>query len=89
MAEKNNGWSVDLSAWTTMKPIMRWQKAALRNDLDGLGEMMTKVIKSWPHAGDPSKLESYEDLSPKHFNEAARKVGDAVGGIFQRSSDDS
>lgn len=89
MAEKNNGWNVDLGTWTTMKPIKAWQKAALRSDFDAVGEMMSKVIKSWPHASDPANIESYDDLTPSQFNEAARKVSEAVGGIFRSTTENS
>jgi hypothetical protein len=82
MASKN-GWKVDLSGWTTMKAIREWQTANRAMDIDEINRIMAEVITSWPLAGDPSKLESYDDLSPQDWKTAAQEVSRVAGDIFR------
>lgn len=85
MAEtaKTNGWVIDLAAWTHMEPFYDWQDHVRTGNLRAMAQVMTTVIKSWPFEGDPADADTYaKNLRPTEWQEAAKKVGSAVGDFF-------
>jgi hypothetical protein len=79
-----NGWTIDLSAWQTMEPIMAWQDAAQAGDFRTMATIMTGIIKAWPFEADPADPDAYKgQIAPRQFKEAAEKVGQQVGAFFR------
>lgn len=76
-------WKVDLSAWTTMEPLMQWQEQARRSDFTAMSETMAGVIRQWPYDLPPGDAASYRKISPAQWKQAAEQVGRAVGNFFQ------
>lgn len=85
MTEKK--WHIDLRGWTTMKPILAWQQAALTGDLNTLITSMRAVIDEWGFAGDPADAAAYENLTPAQWTQAVRKVNDAIAALFPATAD--
>lgn len=79
----HDGWTIDLSGWTTMKPVLEWQRAARAGHLDRMAELMAGVVRAWPFEGSPADVAAYEALTPDQFAAALREVGGTVGNLFQ------
>lgn len=75
-------WKVDLSAWSTMGDIMRWQDMAENNSFRPMTQAMRGYIKRWPYSYDPSKAESYEKIKAYQWRKAAEQVGKAANAFF-------
>ena len=79
----NNGWTVNLEEWTTMKPVMDWTNAAKGGDLGKLRTIMASIITAWPFEGDPGNADAYDALTPAQFKAAMQEAGRRVGDLFQ------
>jgi hypothetical protein len=79
-----NGWSIDLSAWQTMEPIMAWQDAARSGDFRTMATIMAEAIKAWPFEADPADPDAYGNkITPQQFKKAAERMGEKVTAFFR------
>lgn len=80
-------WKIDLSGWTTMEHVMRWQDVVRDNEFRAVTAELAKLVRRWPYAHDPSKVESYGKLTPGQWRKAAEQVAVAAGDFFQNARD--
>ena len=59
---------------TKMGALRRIIKAANTGDLDTLMEGFSRVIISWPYAGDPTDIDAWDELGREEFNELVQGV---------------
>lgn len=78
-----DGWKISLDGWKTMKPIIRWNRVVQAGEIEAMNAIMAGVVEAWPFEGDPKKSADYEELSPSDWAECVKRVGEAVGAIFQ------
>lgn len=78
-----DGWTVDLSTWTTMEPIIAWREKAGVMDIVGMNDIMAGVIQAWPCEGDPHDPAAYRKLSPTQWAECVKRVGNATSTFFR------
>ena len=76
--------TVNLSTWTTMQPILTWQRAAEIGDFAMLNRLMAQVITAWDYPQAPSDETSYASLSPDQWAECVKEVSAAIGAMFRR-----
>ena len=87
MPDNKNGWSVDLSSWTTMEPFETWMDAARQMDIKTMNKIMAGVVKAWPYEGDPTDPAAFSQLHPKEWGKAISEVGRVVGNFFRDTED--
>jgi len=75
---------IDIMSWR-MRDLFNWQALARKDDLLGMAEILTGVVKSWGFPADPTNLDSYLDLSLEDYQEVALEVSHAVNARFQSS----
>ena len=79
--EQNGAWVVSFDGWK-MKDKRAFNKAmnevTVTGDEGAMYPFFAQVIKKWPCDLDPSKVESYDELEPKFFQEATNHVTDAI-----------
>lgn len=75
---KDSGVTIDLSSWTTMKQVKEWGRAVNDGDIDVINALMVNIVKAWPHAGDPSNVAAYDDLSPEQWGQVFREARDTA-----------
>jgi hypothetical protein len=80
-----DGFRVDLSGWTTMRALEKWDVAARNGHIATMNELMAGVVKSWPYASDPSLPGSYSDLSLEEWANTFKAVRDCVGKFFSNA----
>ncbi len=76
--------TVTLAAWTTMQPILAWQRAAETGDFIALNRLMAQVITAWDYPHPPSDEASYASLSPDQWADCVKEVSAALGAMFRR-----
>lgn len=75
--------TITLKAWTTMQPILMWQRAAEMGDFATLNRLMAQVIGDWDHPSSPADEASYADLSPEQWTICVKEVSAAIGALFR------
>lgn len=80
-------WAFDFSGWTKMEDVMHWQDVVQANQFREVTAEMTKRVKRWPYAYDPSKVASYSEISPGQWRKAVEKAAVAAGAFFQNARD--
>lgn len=75
--------TISLVAWTTMQPLLMWQRAAEQGDFATLNRLMAQVICAWDHPASPSDEASYAGLSPEQWATCVKEVSAAIGALFR------
>lgn len=76
-----DGWVVD--ADQKRKDVKAYQDAIARNENDDdVIPFYVKAVKAWPYPYDPSKSESYDELTFSQIAEVAIRVNAAFQALF-------
>lgn len=76
---------VDMRSWR-MKDYRKFMSATQDNSFEGMFELLTKVVKSWPFAGDPSVAESYDELTMDEWLAVTKAVGASLTDQFSQGN---
>lgn len=83
--ENQSEWVIDVSDIRTMKPIFEWNRIMASQNMDAARQAMMARIKQWPFEGDPSQVVSWENMTPKQWQETLKVCGETVGSVFQNT----
>lgn len=76
---------VDMKAWR-MKDYRHFMRATQESEFDGMFDTLSKVIISWPYAGDPSDPASFDELTMDEWLEVTKAVGSAMSNQFSQGN---
>lgn len=72
---------VDFSNWK-MREYRRFSKSVREGDIDTVFELATTSVKSLPSGADPTKVETYDDMSPEEWADVATAINEGLSKRF-------
>lgn len=78
-------YEIDMNGWK-MGQYSDFFAAGSRNDFEAQFDLMTLVVKAWPHAGSPKSAAAYRELSIDEFQATLRAVGSAITARFSKGN---
>lgn len=76
---------VNMKNWK-MKDYRSFMKATETNSFEGMFELLSKVVLSWPYAGDPTDPASYDELAMEEWLEVTKAVGASLSNQFSQGN---